>query len=321
MPSGRTPPTGCPGGGGTMLSSDQPMQDVRAQYATLAASLATFQASVGDCLKEAEAEFLQAYRAHMVEVHRELQQLRGQLRDAEEGLRDDAGVRDLEAQGAWYRGEAAQQAAHVAALAKDRTYARRKRRALDADRRHLRRQLEAGKREQKRLEARCAAAAAPPPQAAVVAVARPPPRRVDFGKAPTHHDTMTPTGRLRADVDKLRGDVEAHAAAAARLRGVLVAERVRGADFRDLYASCAAAAARGGASSGPGSEALDRLGDLVFPLAAALPGGPGDAGGASPARAPRGPRRSRATEPVAADALLALDDDILAFLGTLARPT
>ena len=101
------------------------MQDVRAQYAELKATLSTFQASVGDCLERAEAEFLQAYRAHMVEVHRELQQLRAQLGSAEASLRDDDGVRELEASGAWYRGEAAQQAAHVAALRKDRTYARR----------------------------------------------------------------------------------------------------------------------------------------------------------------------------------------------------
>ena len=133
----------------------------------------------------------------------------------------------------------------------------------------------------------------------------------DFGKAATQHDTTTPTGRLRADVERLRGDVEAHTAAAARLRGILVAERVRGADFRDLYASCAAAAARGGTSGGRGSEALGRLGDLVFPPAAAAPS---DAS----ARAPR----PRATPPAAADdARLALDDDVLAFLGTAVRPT
>ena len=225
-----------------MMAADLPMQDVRAQYAELKATLSTFQASVGDCLERAEAEFLQAYRAHMVEVHRELQQLRAQLGSAEASLRDDDGVRELEASGAWYRGEAAQQAAHVAALRKDRTYARRKRRALDADRRHLRRQLEAGKREQKRLEARAAAATTrtPSPQADAERAVRPPPRRCvpgDFGKAATQHDTTTPTGRLRADVERLRGDVEAHTAAAARLRGILVAERVRGADFRDLYLS------------------------------------------------------------------------------------
>ena len=299
-----------------MMAADLPMQDVRAQYAELKATLSTFQASVGDCLERAEAEFLQAYRAHMVEVHRELQQLRAQLGSAEASLRDDDGVRELEASGAWYRGEAAQQAAHVAALRKDRTYARRKRRALDADRRHLRRQLEAGKREQKRLEARAAAATTrtPSPQADAERAVRPPPRRCvpgDFGKAATQHDTTTPTGRLRADVERLRGDVEAHTAAAARLRGILVAERVRGADFRDLYASCAVAAACGGTSGGRGSEALGRLGDLVFPPAAAAPS---DAS----ARAPR----PRATPPAAADdARLALDDDVLAFLGTAVRPT
>ena len=76
-----------------MMAADLPMQDVRAQYAELKATLSTFQASVGDCLERAEAEFLQAYRAHMVEVHRELQQLRAQLGSAEASLRDDDGGR------------------------------------------------------------------------------------------------------------------------------------------------------------------------------------------------------------------------------------
>ena len=120
-----------------MMAADLPMQDVRAQYAELKATLSTFQASVGDCLERAEAEFLQAYRAHMVEVHRELQQLRAQLGSAEASLRDDDGVRELEASGAWYRGEAAQQAAHVAALRKDRTYARGKRRGATAPAEHF----------------------------------------------------------------------------------------------------------------------------------------------------------------------------------------
>ena len=73
----------------------------------------------------------------------------------------------------------------------------------------------------------------------------------------------------------------------------------------------APAAARGGTSGGRGSEALGRLGDLVFPPAAAAPS---DAS----ARAPR----PRATPPAAADdARLALDDDVLAFLGTAVRAT
>ena len=38
-----------------MMAADLPMQDVRAQYAELKATLSTFQASVGDCLERAEA--------------------------------------------------------------------------------------------------------------------------------------------------------------------------------------------------------------------------------------------------------------------------
>ena len=97
-----------------MMAADLPMQDVRAQYAELKATLSTFQASVGDCLERAEAEFLQAYRAHMVEVHRELQQLRAQLGSAEASLRDDDGVRELEASGWLFAPHAEQSPPHSA---------------------------------------------------------------------------------------------------------------------------------------------------------------------------------------------------------------
>ena len=239
-----------------MMAADLPMQDVRAQYAELKATLSTFQASVGDCLERAEAEFLQAYRAHMVEVHRELQQLRAQLGEPprRRSVTTTASGSSRRA-GAWYRGEAAQQAAHVAALRKDRTYARRKRRALDADRRHLRRQLEAGKREQKRRGARAAATTrTPSPQADAERAVRPPPRRCvpgDFGKAATQHDTTTPTGRLRADVERLRGRRRgAHGRRGAAPRHSRGRARPR-RRLRDLYASCAAAGARGGTERRP----------------------------------------------------------------------
>ena len=47
------------------------MEKVRLQYATLKETMSTFQVNVSECLAKAEAEFLQSYRAHMVEVHRE----------------------------------------------------------------------------------------------------------------------------------------------------------------------------------------------------------------------------------------------------------
>ena len=65
------------------------MEDVRAQYAELKDTMSTFQVSVSECLSKAEAEFLQAYRAHMVEVHRELQGLRDKLSEAESSMSVD----------------------------------------------------------------------------------------------------------------------------------------------------------------------------------------------------------------------------------------
>ena len=102
------------------------MEDVRAQYAELKDTMSTFQVSVSECLSKAEAEFLQAYRAHMVEVHRELQGLRDKLSEAESSILKDDHIQQLERDGAWYRNEAAQQTAYIAAMDKDRSYMRRK---------------------------------------------------------------------------------------------------------------------------------------------------------------------------------------------------
>ena len=60
------------------------MKVVRARYSALSDTLKTFNVKVSEkSLAKAESEFLQAYRAHMVEVHKELQELRGKLAEAE----------------------------------------------------------------------------------------------------------------------------------------------------------------------------------------------------------------------------------------------
>jgi hypothetical protein len=129
------------------------MEDVRAQYAELKDTMSTFQVSVSECLSKAEAEFLQAYRAHMVEVHRELQGLRDKLSEAESSILKDDHIQQLERDGAWYRNEAAQQTAYIAAMDKDRSYMRRKYETLEADRKWLSRQLKASKKQHKLLQA------------------------------------------------------------------------------------------------------------------------------------------------------------------------
>ncbi len=57
-------------------------------------------------LQKQEKEFLQAYRAHMYNVQKELQQLRTRLDDAEMSLKKNDKIRKLEEARDWFREEA-----------------------------------------------------------------------------------------------------------------------------------------------------------------------------------------------------------------------
>ena len=133
------------------------MKVVRAHYSALSDTLKTFNVKVSEVLAKAESEFLQAYRAHMVEVHKELQELRGKLAEAESSILKDDYIQQLERDCAWYRNEAAQLTAFVTAMDKDKSYMCRKLRALRNDRQWLSRQLKASKKQHKLLRAELAA--------------------------------------------------------------------------------------------------------------------------------------------------------------------
>jgi hypothetical protein len=79
------------------------MENVREQYEDLKKTMATFQVGLSECLAKAEAEFLTAYRAHMLEVHRELQELRDKLSEAESSILKDDSIQVLERDGSWQR--------------------------------------------------------------------------------------------------------------------------------------------------------------------------------------------------------------------------
>lgn len=129
------------------------MKVVRSHYSALSDTLKTFNVKVSEVLAKAESEFLQAYRAHMVEVHKELQELRGKLAEAESSILKDDYIQQLERDCAWYRNEAAQLTAFVTAMDKDKGYMCRKLRALRNDRQWLSRQLKASKKQHKLLRA------------------------------------------------------------------------------------------------------------------------------------------------------------------------
>ena len=96
--------------------------EAKATYKELHAELDGFARSVSGQLGKAEQEFLQAYRSHMVEVHRELLELRSQLVAAEGSIQQDEHIRRLEEEMKWYRKEASYLHAYHSAMAKDKKF-------------------------------------------------------------------------------------------------------------------------------------------------------------------------------------------------------
>lgn len=118
-------------------------------YGELRQTVDSFQLSVSDRLKKAEGEFLRAYRAHMVEVHRELQELRDKVSETQKSVLKDDEIQKLETESAWYRDEAAQLMAHLASMQKDKVAMQERLEAVNADRRWLRAQVKIAMKEQK----------------------------------------------------------------------------------------------------------------------------------------------------------------------------
>ena len=78
------------------------MMEVRDKYGQLKEVMGTFNDKVSKVLSDAENQFLQAYRAHMTDVHRELQMLRSKLAEAETSLQKDEQIQSLERDCVWY---------------------------------------------------------------------------------------------------------------------------------------------------------------------------------------------------------------------------
>lgn len=119
------------------------MQSVRDRHKELVKEIDGLNETVSDAMRKAEDEFLQAYRAHMTEVHREIEELKAQLDESQRGISKDDEIQELEKETAWYREESAQLTAHVASLQKQKEYADERLRSINADRRRLRKQVKA----------------------------------------------------------------------------------------------------------------------------------------------------------------------------------
>jgi len=100
---------------------------------------------VGDVLKKQENEFLAAYRAHMYNVQKELQDLRNKVENAEFELQKDEKIKSLTQERDWFRTEALRLDTFGTALRKEVSLQKERIEELDNDRDWLRNQLKQAK--------------------------------------------------------------------------------------------------------------------------------------------------------------------------------
>ncbi|KAJ1451801.1 P-loop containing nucleoside triphosphate hydrolase protein [Pelagophyceae sp. CCMP2097] len=327
------------------------MEDVREQYEDLKKTMATFQVGLSECLAKAEAEFLTAYRAHMLEVHRELQELRDKLSEAESSILQDDSIQALERDGSWHFAAptseiAAQQTAYIAAMQKDRLYMERKLDALDKDRGALSRQLKACKKQEKLLrgELKLRNAGRNPGAAATLAAARSAPAlrtlaplEADRGLAAASWLGAASATALRLDAGspadgpapalrRARRTLAAAAAETARLRATLVTERSQAADFEAFYHDCVeeltlqASRATAQPEAGPDADQLMAMHDVLFPGYAPAAGpraAPDEHFGSAPLLPKLEAVDTPHTKHTKSTSSLMLDRDTLDFLDTL----
>lgn len=243
------------------------METVREQYAELKAVMEGFEVSMSQCLANAEEEFLRAYRAHMIEVHREMHELRDKLTDAQASAQNDEQIRSLENEVTWYRDRAAELTAQLATMEKDKAYLTERLRITNEDRKWLRRQVKAMKREVMLRQATDAEERAK--QLEEEEAVPPPVRKDDWLKTRLSGEREAGEESLEAQLRRLRRECMAAKKGEAVLRRMLVVERQDVNSLEDMYWKCVETAKKDW-EKGHRREQLDfswlvNLGKMMFP--------------------------------------------------------
>ena len=108
---------------------------------------------LGMVLKKQEKDFLSAYRAHMYNVQKELQNLRSKVDEAELAMKKDAKIVGLQKERNWFRKEALRLDGFATNIKKDLKFMREKLVTIEEDRNWLEKQLKASKKQNKLLRA------------------------------------------------------------------------------------------------------------------------------------------------------------------------
>lgn len=124
------------------------VQDLHGQLSGVVGALST---KVAGVLKKQETEFLSAYRAHMYNVQRELQELRTKVKNAELQLQRDAKIKELTQERDWFRKEALRLDSYATSIKKEMQFMEDKLSSVEEDRAWLEKQLKNAKKQNKLL--------------------------------------------------------------------------------------------------------------------------------------------------------------------------
>jgi hypothetical protein len=135
------------------------MRKVRDLNGQLRHAVANMSDKVGHLLQEREKDFLAAYRHHMYNVQKELQEAKQKVREAELAMKNNDQIRKLKKERDWFRGEAIRLDNIAEGMRKDLAVMHEKMDSIEDDRSWLEKQLKKSKKQIKILRAELEASA------------------------------------------------------------------------------------------------------------------------------------------------------------------
>lgn len=129
------------------------VKSVLSLYGQLTGVVGELSDKISAVLSKQEHDFLQAYRAHMFNVQKELQSLRDKVKANELELKKNNKIRKLKEAGEWFREEALRLDTIVQGMRKKIKYLQDKLDSIEEDRNWLEKQLKLSKKNNKLLRA------------------------------------------------------------------------------------------------------------------------------------------------------------------------
>ena len=134
------------------IADPQSLSRVHDLYGKVGIVVGSLQEKMKGVLRKQEGEFLTAYRAHMYNIQKELQDLRAKVDEEELQMKKDAVLKQLQGEREWYRNEALRLDTFVTNMKKDIEYMKEKLENVEDDRNWLEKQLKTSKKQNKILK-------------------------------------------------------------------------------------------------------------------------------------------------------------------------